>query len=791
MLPNLADSVREMLLRLEEKVKGSQVVPVKYIVFELEKDPFCKLVISWISKEKLETKSVNINTLLSGSYSEAYKEQSSLISYKEVLFSLLKILKLKAEYKKSKAWKAISKAQESLEKVSYKTKPYLSITDMAVLGKLPKIVGREKEVNAILANFLQPNRKPLLLSGATGIGKTSIVYKLAQNIVNWKVPRSFLGARVVALDFLDLGSQQDFYDVINNSLKGGAKTIIFFDDIHISPSGNLFGLTPIPVKKSFGITDFDSPINFIGATSKVSKSDKLWSQDAFEAWGEYPVLEMSKSSIIKIVQNKVKAEGIYKNVDILSKDWDFLYDISLKDEDVSLANPGKILGLLDLIIAKKRIKVEVLQKKDLALKNDLDKLFQKMASSIENSSSSLAIKYSEMLSKKEKQMEEFLNGKVTRIVISKKDILSIKKDELEKPKTNAGKLQANIKGIVNIEKELKKYIVGQDIACDAIGRSVRKAESAIVKRGNRPQGAFLFLGPTGVGKTETAKVLARVLKGIYSLTTPNFLRLDMADFMEKHTASRLVGAPPGYVGYDEGGQLTEFVLQNPKSIILFDEIEKAHGDVLNMLLSIMEEGELTDGTGETVSFKDCILILTSNIGSDLLGKKEIGYVHEIEENLDVRNKKLDKEIGSLGLDKNNPTSNIQPQNLPSNIQHPTSSYELLFLSSAKKTLKPEFINRLDEIVVFKQLNKDDLLKIIALHLDPIIKNLASRKIKLMVNLEAKEEILKRGNFTEYGAREIRRIIEKDIIDPINLGIFQGKIKSGGVVEFSKELKNSY
>ncbi|MBU1104799.1 AAA family ATPase [Patescibacteria group bacterium] len=765
MLPNLSESLRKILLSLEKKEDSQGLFSSNTVFLALcERDGTVAKIASTLFIKKISEKSLNLSELVAKSYTEAYKESASVV-YPYHTFLALTLWCLPARYKDAfLAQKAIQMAQKDYKPSIFDSdfSPFTNLTYLAATKKLPKIISREKEIDCILSSFLQRDRKPLLLLGPTGVGKTSIAYGLAQKINDWKVPRPFLGAQVLLLDSLRDSFEKGLLALLNTYGKYGVKTILFFDDIHTASISGIVGVSALSLNRDFGLKE-DLPINFLGATND-NLASRPWVPSLSDFWEEYPVLELSSSVTCRILREKIKTDAYYKRITVANNVLSKICESTKVSTKVPQVNPGKAVFLLNEAIAKSRVRSERLSSAETATKKKLDLLTRNLNALIVESQFNKSIKVASSVKEETKKIENLFkkdSAKINILLKDIKDILSFQDNKIAKIKRS----QAYNNLLVRLENKINEQIVGQERASHALSLAVRRAETAIADRGLRPAGSFLFLGPTGVGKTETAKVLARVLKDAYELTTPNFLRLDMADFMERHTVARLTGSPPGYVGYDEGGQLTEFVLENPQSIILFDEIEKAHPDVLNILLSILEEGELAGGGGEVASFRECIVILTSNIGSELLAHREIGFGQK------------------------DPNSPAGEPNLPNRPNLP--NYEKLFLEATKKILKPEFLNRLDEIIVFRQLNEADLLKIIDLQLAPVMVSLKQKGIKLTLTDVAKKEILAKGNFKEYGARELRRIIEKEILDPLNIAIFNGRLVRGGIASFGADFRVQY
>ncbi|MBR1451076.1 MAG: ATP-dependent Clp protease ATP-binding subunit, partial [Lachnospiraceae bacterium] len=401
--------------------------------------------------------------------------------------------------------------------------------------------------------------------------------------------------------------------------------------------------------------------------------------------------------------------------------------------------PDKAIDLIDEAASKVRLNVLAGSKDIAALKEKMREVEKKEEECLKNNDIEGFSEAKREAEKLAKTIDRKRGGRKTkeRSVVTKEDIESIVAQITKIPTERLSESESS--KLLRLEKELSASVIGQDEAVGAVSRAIKRGRVGL-KEAGRPIGSFLFLGPTGVGKTELSKTLARVLFG----TENALIRVDMSEYMEKHTVSKMIGSPPGYVGYEEGGQLSEKVRRNPYSVILFDEIEKAHPDVFNILLQVLDDGHITDSGGRKVSFKNTIIIMTSNAGANrIIDPKKLGFITQTDE-------KSDHDRMKSGV-----------------------------MEEVKNTFKPEFINRIDEIVVFRTLNDDDLKKIVSLQAkDLCARALEARGIKLHITDSAKKLVAAKGNDKKFGARPIRRAIQTMLEDPLSLEILEGKFKEG-------------
>ena len=629
----------------------------------------------------------------------------------------------------------------------------VDLTVQAAQGKIDPLIGREKEIQRVIQILARRTKNNPVLIGDPGVGKTAIIEGLASRIVEEKVPAKLQGKKIIMLDLASLvagtmyrGQFEDRIKRVMEELGRLDNIILFVDELHTvvgagSAEGSLDAANILKPALAKG------KIRLIGATTadeyrKVIEKDTALERRLQRVMVGEPSIEES----IKILEGLRSRYEEYHHVTIsdeairaavnLSSQYiadRFLPDkaIDLIDEAAAakqLASPAK--ESLKLTNLKKQLKMVNLQKQTEVRNQN----FQKAADLRD-----LEIRLAEEI--KNFHPQDRIDKKALTVIAS--DIARVVALWTNIPVENLAKKEKA--KYLNLSRYLKKAIVGQDEAIEEISQAIRRSKTGISDP-NRPIGSFVFMGPTGVGKTELARVLADELFG----SREAVIKIDMSEFMERHNVSRLVGAPPGYVGYEEAGRLTEEIRRRPYSIILFDEIEKAHPEVFNILLQILEDGQLTDAKGRKVNFRNTIIILTSNIGvAELNRQAAIGF----QSKGDAR-KKAESDYQKMKDD---------------------------LIQKFKEQFRPELVNRLDKIIVFRSLGKTDLKKIIDLNLESLRQRLANQGYDLKFNSKIKDLILKKGFDPAFGARPLRRAIADLIEDPLSEQILAGKINKGDLI----------
>ena len=624
------------------------------------------------------------------------------------------------------------------------------LTKIADEGKLDPVIGRENEITRIIQILSRRTKNNPCLIGEPGVGKTAIIEGLAQNIASGNVPDTLRNKRIYTLDISGMVAgakyRGDFEDRIKKCLKEVKKSgdiILFIDEIHtIVGAGAAEGaidasniLKPLLAR---------GEIQLIGATTINEYRRYIEKDTALERrFQTIMVDEPKEADSIKIISGlrdkyeahhnvKITDEAIEAAVKLSSR---YINDRFLPDKAIDLIDEAASKVKIELYTEPNTIKkqekrlIEVSKEKEEAVRaQDFEK-----AAKLRD----IEKKEQEKLEEQKQNWESENNKTITTITKSDIEDVISKSTGIPVQKIN----QSENEKIKNLEKDLSKKVVGQSVAIDAISKAIKRSRIGL-KDPNRPIGSFLFLGPTGVGKTKLSKALAENLFGEETA----MIRLDMSEFMESHSTSKIIGAPPGYVGYEEQGGLTEKVRRKPYSLILFDEIEKAHPDVLNILLQILEDGILTDSHGRTVDFKNTVIIMTSNIGARLITeKKTLGFKNE---DIQTEAKETKKDV----------------------------------MSELKKQLKPEFINRIDEVVVFNKLGREDLKQIVDLMLKETLERLEKRNINVKVEDKIKDLIIDKGTDYVYGARPLRRALQNILEDKIAEEILDGKLQEGDSAE---------
>ena len=623
------------------------------------------------------------------------------------------------------------------------------LTKLAKDGKIDPVIGRQKEIERVIQILSRRTKNNPCLIGEPGVGKTAIAEGLALKIVSGEVPELLKDKKIYSLDLTGMvagtkyrGDFEERIKKVIDEVKNAKDVILFIDEVHtLIGAGSAEGAADAAniLKPSLARGE----LQIIGATT-IEEYRKHIEKDAALERRFQPVMvdEPSQEEAIEILKGikdkyeahhkvKITDEAIESAVKLSTR---YIGDRYLPDKAIDLIDEAASRVRLRSYTAPSDLKELEDKKKSV----EAEKLSAVNAQEFERAA---ALRDEERKLDKEikdkKENWHDMAGK-SHDEVTPADIADIVSSWTGVPVTQLSTEESD--RLLHMEDELHRRIVGQDEAVEAVSRAIRRGRVGL-KDPKKPIGSFIFLGPTGVGKTELCKALAAAMFGDENA----MIRLDMSEYMEKHTVSRLIGSPPGYVGYDEGGQLTEKVRRKPYSVVLFDEIEKAHPDVFNMLLQILEDGRLTDSHGRTVSFKNTIIIMTSNIGAGELNRTQrLGFGSEDEYD-DVR----DRQINAL-----------------------------------KEVMKPEFINRIDEIVVFAPLEKQDVEKIADIMLKNLEKRLVEHGITLEIVKEAKAYLVDKGYDKEYGARPMRRTIQRRVEDKLSEEILLGNVKENSVVKIS-------
>ena len=637
------------------------------------------------------------------------------------------------------------------------------LNESAKQGKIDPVIGRDKEIARVIQILSRRTKNNPVLIGEPGVGKTAIAEGLAQRIVNGNVPEILRNKRIISLSISSMLAGAKYRGEFEERLKKAIDEvqkhndmIIFIDEIHtLVGAGATEGamdaaniLKPALARGEFQV---------IGATT-LDEYKKHIEKDAALERRFQPVLvgEPSEEDALEILKGlrdryeafhkaKITDEALEAAVSLSSR---YITDRFL---------PDKAIDVVDEAASKVRMKVFSAAPDVKALETQLADVKKEKEAAVTAQEFEKAAEMRD----EEKRIEKEINDKKkaakensdAKLVVTDEDIASVVAQWTGIPVSKIA--QEESESLLHLEEELHKRVIGQDEAVVAVSKAVRRARAGL-KDPKRPIGAFLFLGPTGVGKTELARALAVALFGDETA----MIRLDMSEYMEKHTVSRLVGAPPGYVGYEEGGQLTDAVRRKPYSVILLDEVEKAHADFFNILLQVLDDGRLTDSQGRTVDFRNTVIIMTSNLGAKALRKDS-------------------PELGFLAAKKAD--SNTEDTN-GVNFKEAKKSV----MDSVKRHFRPEFLNRIDEMIVFHALTSNDLKQIVTILMDTVVKRLGDMGLSLEISPAAMDLLVKEGSDFSMGARPLKRAIQRLIEDPISDLILQGNAPEGAAIKADVE-----
>ncbi len=628
------------------------------------------------------------------------------------------------------------------------------LTTLAKEGKLDPVIGRKNEIERVIQILARRTKNNPVLLGEAGVGKTAIVEGLAQQIVLNNVPEVLINKRIIVMDLALMiagtkyrGQFEERIKAVMDEIKRSRDVMIFIDELHMlvgagAAEGAIDASNILKPALSRG------EIQCIGATTPDEYRKYIEKDAALERRFQTIMVDPpSVEETIEILKGLRDRYEQHHNVEYL--DEAIIAAAKFSDRYISgRFLPDKAIDLIDESGSRARLATLTAPPHLKQLEIDVEELRKEKEAFIKNQDFEKAASLRDqerqarqkMDDEKKKWMEERSKA---RPQITEEDIATIVSKITGIPIIKLEQKEGE--KLLRIEDEMRKRVVGQDEALKAIAHSVRRSRAGI-KDPRRPIGSFIFLGPTGVGKTLLGRVLAEFMFGDENA----LVQLDMSEYMEKFNVSRLVGAPPGYVGYEEGGQLTEKIRRRPYAVILLDEIEKAHPDVFNILLQVLEDGRLTDSFGRKVDFRNCIIIMTSNVGAEILRKQ-----------------------GSLGFKAQ--TSDMNYQQMKEKL-----------LEEVKKTFKPEFLNRIDDVIVFRPLDKEHLYKIIEIEIKEVQERLAEQKITLELDNAAKDFLIDKGFDPVFGARPLKRTIQRYVEDPLAEEIIAGRFKEGVHVKISKE-----
>ncbi len=750
-LKNLEVDLRKVRLEVEKLVKSG---PDMVTMGKLPQTPRAKKVIEYAIEEarNLNHNYVGTEHLLLGLLREQDGVAAQVlmnlgIKLEEVREEVLNLLGAGAENEEAAATGADPQRKGGKSRTPALDSFGRDLTEMARQGKLDPVIGRQPEIERLLVVLCRRYKNNPVLLGEAGVGKTAIVEGLAQRIVNADVPELLTDKRIVVLDLAMMvagtkyrGQFEERIKAVMNEVRRARNIILFIDELHtLVGAGGAEGA--IDASNVLKPALSRGEIQCIGATTLDEYRKYIEKDGALERRFQQIIVEPpSPDQTMEILKGLRDRYEAHHRVQITDEALRAAVELSMRYVP-SRVLPDKAIDVIDEAGARVRLKAMTKPSRLSDLDTEIKRLNAEKDESVRNAdyerAANLRDKAQSIREEKERLEREWQNrrseidGVVDEEVIA--EVVSLMTGV---PLTRLEKEEAQ--RLLELEKELHKRVVSQEEAISAVSRSVRRSRSGL-KDPNRPMGSFVFIGPSGVGKTLLAKSLANFMFG----SDDALITLDMSEYMEKHNVSRLVGAPPGYVGYEEGGQLTERIRRRPYAVVLLDEIEKAHPDVFNMLLQIMEEGRLTDSFGRHVDFRNVILIMTSNIGADKITNRTTFGFEKRDENTSY-SRMVDVLKGEL-----------------------------------ENYFRPEFLNRIDEIVVFRKLGHEQLVQIVELELGKVAKRLEAKGMKMEVAESAKEFLLAKGTDEKFGARPLRRAIEQLLEDPISEGLLRGHFKDKG------------
>lgn len=749
-LKNLDVDLRKVRLEVEKLVKSG---PETVTMGKLPQTPRAKKVIEYAIEEarNLNHNYVGTEHLLLGLLREqdgvaAQVLMNLNLRLEDVREEVLNLLGASDEGEEASAAGGGGSGQPAEQKKGKSKTPALDsfgrdLTEIAKQGKLDPVIGRAREIERIIQILCRRQKNNPVLLGEAGVGKTAIVEGLAQRIVSGDIPELLADRRIVVLDLAMMvagtkyrGQFEERIKAVMNEVRRAGNVILFIDELHtLVGAGGAEGA--IDASNVLKPALSRGEIQCIGATTLDEYRKYIEKDTALERRFQQVIVEPPTNDetllILKGLRDRYEAHHRVRITDSALE-----HAVELSARYIARVQPDKAIDVMDEAGARIRLK-SMTKPPDLTeLEHELDKLSGEKDEAVKNADYERAAQIRDQIDNiknKKKTMQKEWRDRSKEIdgIVDDEVVAEVISSMTGIPLTRMGSDETD--RLLKLETELHKRVVSQDEAVSAVSRAVRRSRSGL-KDPNRPMGSFIFVGPSGVGKTYLAKCLAEFMFG-----DPEALFvIDMSEYMEKHNVSRLIGAPPGYVGYEEGGQLTERIRRRPYSVILLDEIEKAHPDVFNMLLQIMEEGRLTDSFGRHVDFKNVILIMTSNVGAHRI---------TVEDQFGFAKRSSDVSYGKM---------------------------KEMLKTELEDHFRPEFLNRLDEMIVFRKLTHDDLIGIVDLELSKLAKRMREKGIDLEVTKEAKDYLIENGTDEKFGARPLRRAIGQHLEDPLSEAMLKGE-----------------
>ncbi|NWJ96472.1 MAG: AAA family ATPase [Chloroflexi bacterium] len=653
--------------------------------------------------------------------------------------------------------------QQAESKYQILAKYSIDLTKAAREGKLDPVIGRDEEIRRVMQVLSRRTKNNPVLIGEPGVGKTAIAEGLAQKIVLGDIPDNLRDKRVVALDIAGLVAGSKFRGEFEERLKAvmdeirraQGEIITFIDELHtVVGAGGAEGA--IDASNMLKPALSRGEMQVVGATT-LDEYRKHIEKDAALERRFAPVLvgEPSVEDTIKMLRGLRPKYEAHHNLKITDQaliaaaqlSERYITDRFLPDKAIDLVDEAASKVRIDMFSAPKPIKEMEARLRELAV--EMEAAGQKQDY---ERAARLKYEHDTLMRKYELEREEWLKDKQIDDVVDEEDIAEIISKSTGIPVSRM--LEGEMKKLLEMEERLHDRVIGQEEAIAAVSDAIRRSRSGL-RDPNRPIGSFIFLGPTGVGKTELVKALAEFLFD----SEEAMVRIDMSEYMEKHTVSRLIGSPPGYVGYDEGGQLTEAVRRRAYQIVLFDEIEKAHPEVFNVLLQLLDDGRLTDGHGRTVDFKNTVIIMTSNVGTDHIRQRALGF--GARNNQEAEEKREEQAMRDR------------------------------VMTDLRDRFRPEFLNRIDEIIIFSSLTLEEIKQIVRLMMKDVVKRMAAQGMELQLTDAAQDFFAREGYDRVYGARPLRRVIQRKLENPLSKSLLDGKFREGDVVivDMNPENKN--